>query len=212
VGLNVVHLGTDSANVMRFAVRAPDGGDLEHTAWHAREGAFPPSDDRPLIESGIHRGPDYRVTLPSGADHVVKAGDWLVAFALQPATIAKKGAKKTKTPWVTGPVTHVPRTGSEPPTPAKAPSARKRDNIMDLGQAVEAMLAPVRKEIADAEAEGDYVRAKDLRRQMTICKMQVNERLREGDLSMLGRQVRGEGIPMLTNKRALPDDPDIRYE
>jgi hypothetical protein len=132
-----------------------------------------------------------------------------VSFALEPAVIAKKASARE--PWVVAPVTHVLRTGSEPPTPAKVPGTRKRGITMDMGQAVEEMLAPVRKQIADAEAAGNFVRAKDLRRQMLVCKMQVNEHARERDLGALARLARGQGVPLLKNSQELPEDDSIQY-
>lgn len=62
-----------------------------------------------------------------------------------------------------------------------------------------------------AEAAGDHIRARDLRREAALVKFQVAEVGRQNDPSVINRRLNGQGVPLLKNSRELPDDRDCRY-
>jgi hypothetical protein len=67
-----------------------------------------------------------------------------------------------------------------------------------------------------AKASDDYALARareELRtakHQLTTMKMIAAEGARERDPQMTSRALRGQGVPLLTNRRALPDDASLR--
>lgn len=83
--------------------------------------------------------------------------------------------------------------------------------------ALETRVASAESAVAKATAANDdYAIAatrEELRaakRQLTMLKMIASENARERDPQMVSRALRGQGVPLLSNRRALPDDSSLR--
>jgi len=50
----------------------------------------------------------------------------------------------------------------------------------------------------------------EARRQRTLVKMIASEHARDRDPGLLMRSLRGQGVPLLSNRHALPDDPSLQ--
>lgn len=74
-------------------------------------------------------------------------------------------------------------------------------------------------DLAKAKAAGDEwevgAAREDLRQathQLTTLKMISAENARQRDPSIMARRLSGQGVPLISNRRSLPDDPTVRYE
>lgn len=76
--------------------------------------------------------------------------------------------------------------------------------------AAEAALARARKSQDSYAIAGASAALKEARYRLAALKMVVAEQAREADPATVMRSLRGQGVPLLTNRRALHDDPSLR--
>lgn len=76
-----------------------------------------------------------------------------------------------------------------------------------------------RADLQKANAKGDEWEAaaasrelEQAQQQLTTFKMMAAENARQRDPSIMARRLNGQGVPLISNRRALPDDAGIRYE
>lgn len=63
--------------------------------------------------------------------------------------------------------------------------------------------------IKSAEDDGEHGRARDLRGQLLLEKLQVAEQGRQHNPALAGRAKWGLGVPLFGNRRSLPDDTAV---
>ena len=111
----------------------------------------------------------------------------------------------------------IPSAPSVPRIPAVRPTSL-------AGTGTTAVLDPFEEEVAEAEkalakahkAEDPYAVAaaqhklREARYRRTALKMVVAENAREADPALVMRSLRGQGVPLLSNRHALRDDPSLR--
>lgn len=108
--------------------------------------------------------------------------------------------------------------------PETAMTAFRRTGIAGTSQAMSVALSPFDARVAAAEADLAAAKAADnqygitaarealrhARYARTAMKMVAAENARERDAAVASRSFRGQGVPILTNRHALPDDPGVR--
>ena len=111
----------------------------------------------------------------------------------------------------------IPTAPSVPRIPAVRPTSL-------AGTGTTAVLDPFEEEVADAEravekakkAQDPYAVAaaqtklREARYRLTALKMVAAENARERDPALVMRSLRGQGVPLLTNRHALRADPSLR--
>jgi hypothetical protein len=92
------------------------------------------------------------------------------------------------------------------------------------GNGSTAVMVPFEEEVAQAESAlararksgdtyavaGASAALREARHRLTTLKMVVAEQAREADPALVMRSLRGQGVPLLSNRHALRDDPSLR--
>lgn len=205
--------------------------------------------DVQALESGVYRNSTpWTVKTPGGAELVVKAGTWIVLFALSEAawslykagdldatgllTLAQAEPTTRKEPSEMGrkklekqlaqlrkqadALTR--NTGAVGSLSAVAHAERVAfGHLGDPFSAFDARVEAAERDLEKAKREGNEWAKTAARRELleatnqrTHAKMMASEGARQRDVGLITRSMRGQGVPLLTNRHALPDDNRLR--
>lgn len=212
---------------------------VERSAWRAPSRARKAAGIR-LVESGIWRGPEWKApgaTVKAGSwvagfrlDNdwqAAKSGQLTPIDALKCATQAgasRKGKQQVKTKKLKRLAKAAAARAAIPLPSSPSVSALEWTNTVRghgvslAGQqagpppftAAQAV-AKMQKAAKKAERDGEVAKAKQIRNEVCLLKMQIAERARARDPETLARSARGMGNPLFGTIRThgLGDDPDV---
>ena len=217
-----------------------DADRVERGAWQfaiaAREAHGPVR----ALENQVYRGPDWSRKDAAGRAIVVGKGAWLVRFALDAAawkgykagevrlhdllTAAQTGAALKRNKQTMGnkklnkAIKETARNlGAVGTTPVATALQRQVFGGSRPFAVFEARVALAQRDLEKAKLnEDEYATAVakselyQARQALTAVKMIAAEHARERDPGTMARIMRGQGVPLVTNRHALGDDPGVQ--
>lgn len=186
------------------------GADLEQRAWALLTKGRTGGSGEPVavVESGVIRGPRWRLRRADGAVKHARPGDWLVRFALDRPTWAQYRAGAVTPQDLLHQV--------EPPRKEDVPMAKKTKTgglAKATGEMVEAALDRFDDpyELAKARYEDEPTSRSALADLRLAGSRRLKAKLvvRDNALDGAGRLGRGLPTPLVTNRRALPADTNV---
>ena len=188
-----------SRRYLAVVIDDKDRDGLENQAWAFGAATMQARARGPVVvvESGVIRGP------------TADAGRWRVGVQLDKATWRRFDAGEIDLADV------LRKVGIEvelerPDRNRKDTATMKQGKVMTKAAgAVGNMIKALQDGARRADALGNEGEARDFRRRSMALKMLVAENIRQTRPEHLLRAFRGQGVPLVTNKHALPDDRDL---